>query len=79
MEMDDAKDSNDAIRRLRHSLRGSINAMKLGLTVLEIGLSPAEAGEFLGYIEDAATSICVHLDEYDKVLDAGPQADAGIA
>jgi hypothetical protein len=68
----DHDDQNEAIRKLRHSLRGSINAMKLGLTVLEIGLPASEAGEFLGYIEEAADSICVHLDQYDLVLDKIP-------
>jgi hypothetical protein len=78
MDQDDQTEPSESIRKLRHSLRGSINAMKLGITVLEIGLPPSEAEEFLGYIEDAATSICAHLDEYDKVLETAGRNDAGI-
>ena len=65
----------DDVRRLRHSLRGSVNAMKLGITVLEIGLPAGEAAEFLTYIEDAAASVSSMLDDYEAALEKQGPAD----
>jgi hypothetical protein len=71
--MDEAEKEKE-VRRLRHSIRGSVNAIKLGVTVLEIGLPADEAVEFLTYIEDAADQIGKHMDEYETVIADQPPA-----
>jgi hypothetical protein len=70
----DEGEKEKQVRRLRHSIRGSVNAIKLGITVLEIGLPADEAAEFLTYIEDAAGSLGAQLDEYEAAIGDGPPA-----
>jgi hypothetical protein len=57
----------DDAGRLRHSIRGCINALKLGTSALDTGLTRAETLEFLDYFDQAAEKMCHLLDEYDAL------------
>ncbi len=52
---------------LRHSLRGTINALKLGVSAMDAGLTRDEAIEFLDYIAQAADKMSTLLDQYDAL------------
>jgi hypothetical protein len=74
----------DEAQLLRHSLRGTINALKLGVSAMDTGLDDAEAVEFLDYIIQASDKMCVLLDQYDLLPDSAkgvsvsvPSAGAG--
>lgn len=59
---------------LRHSLRGTINALSLGIQALDTGLTREEALEFLDYIEQAADKMSVVLDQYEALPPKPPEA-----
>jgi hypothetical protein len=52
---------------LRHSIRGTIHALKLGATVMEGDLPREEALEFLGYMIESADKMNSLLDEYEAL------------
>ncbi len=55
----------DDLRLIRHSIRGTINALKLGAEVLDDRLPPEEAIEFLDYMIQGADRMCTLLEQYD--------------
>jgi hypothetical protein len=57
----------DEASRLRHSIRGTINALKLGTSALDTGLNRTETLEFLDYFDQAADRMCVLLDQFDAL------------
>jgi hypothetical protein len=57
----------DDAGRLRHSIRGCINALKLGTSALDTGLNREETLEFLDYFDQAAEKMCHLLDEFDAL------------
>ena len=59
--------SDDPAGRLRHSIRGCINALKLGTSALDTGLNREETLEFLDYFDQAADKMCGLLDQYDAL------------
>lgn len=61
----------DEPARLRHSIRGTINALKLGTSALDTGLNREETLEFIEYFEQAADRMVTLLDQYDAL----PEAD----
>ncbi len=65
---DDSKLLDDH-RLLRHSLRGTINALNLGVMALDVDLTRDETLEFLEYIIEAAEKMCVLLDKYEALDD----------
>jgi hypothetical protein len=52
---------------LRHSLRGTFNALKLGVSAMETGLTRDESLEFLGYIIQATDKMSAALDDYEAL------------
>ncbi len=62
----------DEASRLRHSIRGCINALKLGTSALDTGLTREETLEFLDYFEQAAEKMCHLLDEYEALPEPTP-------
>jgi hypothetical protein len=52
---------------LRHAIRGTIHALKLGATVMEDDLPPDEALEFLNYMIESSEKMCSLLDEYEAL------------
>ncbi len=58
---------SDDAGRLRHSIRGCINALKLGTSALDTGLTREETLEFLDYFDQAADKMCTLLDQYDAL------------
>ena len=56
----------DDLRLLRHSLRGTINALKLGASVIDERLPRDEAIEFLDYMIQGADRMQTLLDQYDS-------------
>ena len=59
----------DEASLLRHSIRGTINALKLGISAMETGLTNEEAVEFLDYIIQATDKMESLLDQYDPLPD----------
>jgi hypothetical protein len=57
----------DQYSLLRHSLRGTFNALKLGVSAMETGLTREEALEFLGYIMQATDKMSSALDDYEAL------------
>jgi nitrogen-specific signal transduction histidine kinase len=55
----------DDLRLLRHSIRGTINALKLGVQVMDDRLPRDEAIEFLDYLIQGADRMNTLLDQYD--------------
>lgn len=53
------------LRLLRHSIRGTINALKLGASVLDERLPQDEAIEFLDYMIQGAERMISLMDQYD--------------
>ena len=64
----------DDAGRLRHSIRGCINALKLGTSALDTGLNRAETLEFLDYFDQAADKMVHLLDEYDALPESAVAA-----
>ncbi len=60
----------DDLSRLRHGMRGLLNAISLGVCALEIGLTKEESVEFLGDIARSAGELSAMLDEYEPIFDA---------
>jgi hypothetical protein len=54
---------------LRHSIRGTINALKLGVSAMDTGLTREESIEFLDYIIQATDKMCTELDSYEALPD----------
>jgi hypothetical protein len=52
---------------LRHSIRGTINALKLGVSAMDTGLTRDEAIEFLDYIIQATDKMQTLLDQYEAL------------
>ena len=48
-------------------MRGCLNAMKLGVSALDTGMSGDEAVEFLGYLEQSADKMVVLLDQWEAL------------
>jgi hypothetical protein len=69
----------DEVSLLRHSIRGTINALKLGVSAMGTGLNDEEAVEFLEYIIQASDKMCTLLDHYDKVPNALKTVDPAAA
>ncbi len=65
---------NDEAASLRHSIRGCLNALKLGTSALSAGLSQEEVLEFLCYLELAADKMKRLMDDADALF--GQPADA---
>ena len=59
--------SQDDRSRLRHGIRGNLNAIKLGLSALELGLSRDETVEFLEYLDQAAEKLAEQMGEFDAL------------
>ena len=59
--------SQDDRSRLRHGIRGNLNAIKLGLSALELGLGRAETLEFLEYLVQAAEKLDEQMAEHDEL------------
>ncbi len=59
----------DDVSRLRHSIRGCLNAMMLGVSALELDLTPEESVEFLTDIASAADQMASMFDEYELLVD----------
>jgi nitrogen-specific signal transduction histidine kinase len=59
----------DEASLLRHSIRGTINALKLGVSAMDTGLTDDEAVEFLDYIIQAADKMNTLLDQYEVLPD----------
>jgi signal transduction histidine kinase len=57
----------DDVSRLRHAIRGCLNALKLGVSALDTGMSGDEAVEFLGYLEQSADKMVVLLDQWESL------------
>jgi nitrogen-specific signal transduction histidine kinase len=55
----------DDLKLIRHSIRGTINALKLGVQVLDDRLPTEEAIEFLDYIIQGADRMNTLLDQYE--------------
>ena len=55
----------DELKLIRHSIRGTINALKLGAQVLDERLPHEEAIEFLDYVIQAAERMDTLLDQYE--------------
>ena len=60
----------DEVSLLRHSIRGTINALKLGVSAMDTGLTPDEAIEFLDYIIQATDQMNTQLDKYEALPDS---------
>ena len=60
----------DEASLLRHSIRGTINALKLGMSAMDTGLTHDEAIEFLDYITQASEKMCSLLDQYEALPDS---------
>ncbi len=60
----------DEVRILRHSIRGTFNALRLGISAMYTDLTPEEAVEFLDYMIQACDKMCEELDQYDLLPDA---------
>lgn len=58
---------HDDVARLRHSIRGCINALKLGTSALDTGLNREETLEFLDYFDQASDKMVTLLDEYEAL------------
>lgn len=54
----------DVDSQMRHSLRGCMNALKLGASVLDDDMPAKESLEFLGYMEQAADKMVVLIDQW---------------
>ncbi len=59
----------DEASLLRHSIRGTINALKLGVSAMDTGLTDDEAIEFLDYIIQATEKMGTLMDQYDLLPD----------
>jgi hypothetical protein len=57
----------DQYSLLRHSLRGTFNALKLGVSAMDTGLTQDESLEFLGYIIQATDKMSSALDQYEAL------------
>lgn len=57
----------DDASRLRHSIRGCLNAMKLGSFALAPDMTRDEAEEFVGYLEQSADKMILLLDQWDAL------------
>jgi hypothetical protein len=53
--------------RMKHALRGCLNALKLGTSALDMDLPPAEALEFLAHIEQAADKLVILMEQWDAL------------
>ena len=62
----------EALPNLRHSARGSFNALKLCATALALTCSPAEQVEFLEDIIQASDKVCEVLEELARNLSIHP-------
>lgn len=60
----------DPVRELRHDLRGSLNALKLCASVLELPLEPSERAAFL----DDILRACNSVDEMMQRLESMPDS-----
>lgn len=58
---------DDEMRRLKHDIRGCLNAMKLGTSVLDMDLPVAEALEFLAQIEQTADKLVILMEKWDAL------------
>jgi hypothetical protein len=52
---------------LRHSIRGAIHALKLGVAVLEVEVPAEEAVEFLDGMIESAEKMSSLLDDYEAL------------
>lgn len=60
---------------LRHSIRGTIHSLKLGVSAMDTGLSCDEAMEFLDYIVQATDKMSMLLDQYEALPWPAPTAE----
>ncbi len=58
---------NDESSRLRHTIRGCLNSLKLGTSALDTELSPEEVLEFLYYLDQAADKMVRLIDQLDAL------------
>jgi signal transduction histidine kinase len=61
---------HDEASQLRHSIRGCLNALKLGAAALETGMSREEVNEFLTYVEQASDKMVRLMDQWDALPEA---------
>ena len=67
---------------VRHAIRGTLNAMKLCVSALEMPLEPSEKLEFLADVESSADKLVALLDEYEAftpTIPPPPQSHASAA
>jgi hypothetical protein len=57
----------DQYSLLRHSIRGTIHSLKLGVSAMDTGLTRDEALEFLEYIVQATDKMSTLLDQYEAL------------
>lgn len=60
--------TEDPVRRLRHDIRGRLNALKLCVAALDTPIETDEAVEFLGDIAGLCDSTVELLDELEPYL-----------
>ena len=53
----------------RHAMRGSMNALKLAVAVLEAEMPPEETLEFVSYLENAADKLIRLIDDCPQLTD----------
>ena len=62
---------------LRHSIRGTLNALKLCVSAFEMPLESSEKLEFLSDIESATDKLVELLDRFEAVNPGGDAAQGG--
>jgi hypothetical protein len=55
---------------MRHALRGCMNALKLGVSVLDTDMTADESLEFITYLEQSAAKMETLLDQWETKLAA---------
>lgn len=55
------------VSRMRHAIRGCLNAMRLSAFALEASMTPDDAAEFLGYLENSADKLLALIEQWDAL------------
>jgi len=61
---------NDLMRKLRHDIRGRLNALNLCVAALGTPMEAAEAGEFLADIMQMCDSMIDLMNQLERQIDA---------
>jgi hypothetical protein len=57
----------DDVSRMRHAIRGCLNAMRLSAFALDKSMAAEDAAEFLGYLESSAEKLLVLIEQWDEL------------